>query len=284
MNPNPFKNEFKEADYFIDVMKRKVQTASQLLGYMEQSLEADRSTWSVLGVEPGFMQTPLGVTGIGAISSVSKALGVAANAMKIPDLVPLATSVNSLSMNTTLTRVTVKLTGTVSFQPRSAPPFPMNKSQNLSERFREFDPALANVCAQVFQILYGTDADAIRSAMYTMRQAYDQFIANLAPDDQVRASEFFSTKKDGKPDQVTRAERIRYAAEKRVKNVEKRKLILANSDHTLATYKELNKAHARSPIDESVAKEAILAMNSVLLQWADGLELGPVFDDSNDFL
>jgi hypothetical protein len=143
---------------------------------------------------------------------------------------------------------------------------------------------LAKVCHQVFQILYGTDADAIRSAMLTMRQAYDHFISRLAPDDKVRESEFFTTKKDNKPDLVTRKERLKYAAETRVKNEDKRKLLIASDNHTLETYEVFQRAHVRGPIDESVAKDAILAMNSILLQWANALELGPVFNDSNDLL
>jgi hypothetical protein len=165
----------------------------------------------------------------------------------------------------------VPLTSDTQFQADAIPIADFSTEKTLAGRLALIDPALGKVCAEIWQTLYGTSADPARSALFMIRQTWDHFFHSLAPDSEVRQSPFW-TKKDGdKPDMVTREERIKFAVEHRVKDPQKKALLLTTSKQMLDLYQEFNRAHQRSDIDETTALRSLKSVYTWLTEWADAL-------------
>lgn len=109
--------------------------------------------------------------------------------------------------------------------------------------------------------------------MYQMRQAYDHFFYIIAPDDEVRKSQYFQEKVDKPHDRVSRKERLHYAANIKIKDQDLRDLLLGQDDYMIELYQRLNKAHERSSIDSKEAKETLNAMRTMLEQWIDAINI-----------
>jgi hypothetical protein len=105
-----------------------------------------------------------------------------------------------------------------------------------------------------------------------MRQLYDHFFSLVAPDDAVRKSPVFHVKSGDKPMQVQRRERLEYAASL-VRDKRLSELLLAEVNEVLDVYQQLNMIHARHSLDRARAKATLLAMQQVIQQWMDALEL-----------
>jgi hypothetical protein len=108
--------------------------------------------------------------------------------------------------------------------------------------------------------------------MFQARQAFDEFFQLLAPDEDVRNSKFFKRKKGLKPDQVSRSERIQYAAHFCVQDEILAESLAVQADHVVEIYKRLNKAHKRGILERENVLEDLKSMLGVLEQWVDALK------------
>jgi len=147
--------------------------------------------------------------------------------------------------------------------------------QEVRERTREgllkLDTSLAKTYDEIWEILYGTRSDPERGSLYLIRQVFDGFFNILAPDDKVRQSEFWKPKKEPKIDEITRSERILYAAHNRIKDIAKAKLLIDSSEHMLQVYKALNRAHERGLVDQEKARTTLKEMQSIIESWVNAL-------------
>lgn len=148
------------------------------------------------------------------------------------------------------------------------------RSKHYASRYLKFDGSLGKTYSEINDVLFGTTSDPERIASFAVRQVYDHLMSKLAPDDCVRASEYFSPKREtGKEDQVSRRERLSYAIATHVKDPEKAKQLTILSDHILEFYDVLQKAHTRGPLDAQEAIAAIRTVVQYLDLWADALAL-----------
>lgn len=141
------------------------------------------------------------------------------------------------------------------------------------KRFMAFDESLGKTYQEIWEVLYGTRADPERTALYLIRQSFDHLFGKLAPDDEVRKSPFWTAKDGEKPEQISREERIQYAASTHIKDNARSETILASSKHMLNVYKALNRAHERNTINRAKARKALEEMRTFLQDWANAVGL-----------
>jgi hypothetical protein len=177
----------------------------------------------------------------------------------------------------------VKATGTtasylqnISFEPTSNNVINIvtpNRHKEYAERFARFDLELGQTYKGIWEVLYGIDSGSERGALFLIRQAFDHLVSKLAPDDEVRSSQFWTKKLKGDGNQVWREERILFAASKHIKDQARARTLAASAKHMLDVYKALNKAHHRGKLDRMKARKALSEMQSILEEWADALEI-----------
>ena len=134
------------------------------------------------------------------------------------------------------------------------------------------DPALAKTYRGVPEVLYGTQSDPVRAALYESRQMFDHFFALLAPDNAVRSSQSWKPKLEGDTNRVTRDERLRYAANTHVKRPSEVRSLIASSRHMLNVYDALQRAHTRGPLDEDASRAALREMHLLVDQWIAAMD------------
>ena len=148
-----------------------------------------------------------------------------------------------------------------------------DRTDEYAAKLAQVDPPLGNTYRATSQILYGTRADPERGALWEMRQSFDHFFDKLAPDEEVRNSKFWSPKSGDNPNQVTREERIQYAASRHVADKNEAKRLAAASEQMVHTHQKLNQAHKRGELDSEKANKALVAMQLLLEDWADAIGL-----------
>lgn len=246
------------------------------LGYIRNAVSEGKEYYAALAqTQSGSSNSfPVLASGVSVVGEMKVALQAIDHHMVIPQ-----TQINSIctaahAFNSNTVAVASVHPVDVSHAPQPVPEVPFFQGGNsLPERLKRFDPDLAKTCAQIWETQYGTGSDPVRSALYAARQTFDHFFGKLAPDDDVRASPYWKRKDGLNPNQVTRAERIRYAINNRVTDEGTRRLLEASTKHGIDTYQLLNQAHERGALDSDKARKAVAAMCHYLEQWADAIGL-----------
>jgi hypothetical protein len=158
------------------------------------------------------------------------------------------------------------------FRPPTPPFWEPDRKDAYGRRFDRLSPSLGKTYRSIHETFYGTRDDPERAAMFQARQAFDEFFQLLAPDEDVRNSKFFKRKKGLKPDQVSRSERIQYAAHFCVQDEILAESLAVQADHVVEIYKRLNKAHKRGILERENVLEDLKSMLGVLEQWVDALK------------
>ena len=141
------------------------------------------------------------------------------------------------------------------------------------EKLTKLSPPLAETYKEIEQVYYATNADNIRAALSMMRQAFDHFFNIIAPDEDVRLSEFWEEKiGDENPSLVTRRERINYAIAKKIKNPGSAKALTNDIDLIVKSYKVLNELHIRGELKEQPVKKSLFAVKHFLEDFSSCLE------------
>lgn len=122
-------------------------------------------------------------------------------------------------------------------------------------------------------MLYGTWSNPERGSLYLIRQVFDHLFGVLEPDDEVEASPYWRPKDKDELYQVTRAERIEYAANTHSKNKTASKRLIASTKHMLDIYNTLNKAHKRGKLDRSQSRGSLKEMQAIIEDWVQSLLL-----------
>lgn len=142
-----------------------------------------------------------------------------------------------------------------------------DEAKDVEKTMRGLDPALHATYVSVREALYGTRSDPERAALYEIRQVFDHFFSILAPDDKVRESQYWTPKEGDKPNQVTRDERLRYAAHAHARTPVMARTLIGSSRHMLSVHDALNYAHKRGELDVNKARASIREMDTLLRQW-----------------
>ncbi len=123
--------------------------------------------------------------------------------------------------------------------------------------------------------LYGTRHETWRSVLTQVRELFNQFFKSgrVAPDEEVRNSEFFDSHRKGKKNEkeIWWEERLRYAVNRKIQN----KLVSQSLDSQVGvvvnSHNDLNRLHTPGEIDPVLAKAAFIETLSFLKQFIDGL-------------
>jgi hypothetical protein len=113
--------------------------------------------------------------------------------------------------------------------------------------------------------------DPKRFALFGLRQVFDHLFQLLAPDDEVRASEFWSEKPNHPRTEIFRRERILFVANKRIPKQAERSILIETADKLLDSYNELNILHTRGELSPSRTEEAFFAFDLILRRWIDAI-------------
>jgi len=157
--------------------------------------------------------------------------------------------------------------GLVSVSPSPPTLPPKDEAKDVEGALLELDQALHATYIGVREALYGTRSDPERAALYGIRQVFDHFFSILAPDDQVRKSQYWTPKEGDKPNQVTRDERLRNAAHTHARTPVLARTLIGSSRHMLSVHDALNYAHKRGELDANKARSSIREMDTLLRQW-----------------
>lgn len=240
----------------------------------QEVLDAGSPYWEKVD-EHAFVSTYSGASTINFLAAMADQ----AKSMR-EDAEALAPSLNSTA--TTYGAITLNANQAVPVpgfdpQPLNTLVWKPDRDSEYVSKFEAFDPELGRLVRQIHQTQTRTTGHPAKSSAADVRQAYDHLIRVLVPkDDVVRQQPWWKPDPKNKkyPNQVTRRERYRYAAEQHIKNASERKTLLAAVDHAMKVYKELNAAfHDEKSIDSSRAQAAVNAMLTILYQWADALGL-----------
>ena len=255
------------------------QTAQQasIIGYASSSLNNIRPVWERLADQSGddpVLELPLasGITILGGLD-VELADTLEQSSNMSDHTHSIATSVQTFTANTTIssTYLGPDEVAQVSYNP--CPHLKRDESAQYAARLGKLDPALERTYRQVWDTLHGTIADPERSALFAMRQVFDHLFDILAPDDEVRKSPYWTCKAEGNPDQVTRGERMEFAANTRTSAKQRAEELLASAKTAIGAYQNLNKAHERGTLNPVAARNAVMAMDQIVRDWVDGLQL-----------
>jgi hypothetical protein len=275
MNPDDIKHEFDEAQKHAENLQNKFAKATKSLGQVSSVIETTKPYWVQLAVEGNnhIGSEVILNSGVESIHQIKNAL-VELDAyapFPLQNVNTIALSASAFGSNTAATGSLFVLHDTSQFDVQAIPIPEISEESCLADRFSGLDPALGKVCAQIFESLYGTVSDPERAAFFMIRQTWDHLFDKLAPDAEVRDSQFWKKKAGDKPDQVTRAERIEFAVDRHIKDPVRKNLLLTSSKQMCDIYQELNRAHERGEIDRNKAKRTLNAMYQWLIQWADGI-------------
>lgn len=141
--------------------------------------------------------------------------------------------------------------------------------------FIKIDESLGKTYQEIDQILYNTESDPERAALFMARQSFDHFFDVIAKNDDVRQSPYWSKKEPhviNDQNIVWRIEKIRYAAHTRIKDPLKAQNLIDQSNYIIETYKLLNKAHTRGRINKEEAKNLIISIKKILEEWIVALD------------
>ena len=275
MNPEDVKREFDEAQKHASELKSQFAKAAATFGQVSLVLETTRPYWVQLAAEGAnhIGSESILCSGVASVHQMKNALADFKTHAPFPvdKIYNIALSASAFGSNTAATGSLITLHDTSQFDVRAIPIPEIFEEKNLADRFSGLDPALGKVCAQIFESLYGTVSDPERAAFFMIRQTWDHLFNKLAPDAEVRASQFWKKKTGDKPDLVTRGERIEFAVDRHVKDSVSKNLLLTSSKQMCDLYQELNGAHERGEIDRNKARRTLNAIYQWLIQWANGI-------------
>jgi hypothetical protein len=276
-NPEEIKRLFEESKVAADKLHRRYTQGAKLTGYIRDRLEANEPYWVTLAdcspEDPDMDMTI--ASGEAFLRSYKQQLNYLYGQLsdQSASLTTLASSGSTFDANTASLCDVIPIFQGKELEHQPCPFIEQGDYSSRERQLEKLDPSLARTYSQVWEALHGTRSDPERTALYLMRQTYDHFFYVLAPDDKVRQSKVWKEKEGDKPELVTRAERIEYAALTHIKDEGWAKLMSSSAKPILKVYSELNQAHKRGELNPTKARRAVLAMDKVISDWLDALDL-----------
>ena len=276
IEPEDLENLFDKSIEIADSLRLDLIDAATNAGYTRDTLARVKPYWVELSKQaiddPSIV--PIVRRGAEFIQSYHDELASLQDQTKIPlsGLYSVASTAGTLIANTNSTS-SIVMVATVGEVPYVPNPLRRENGQTYMERFAKIDPALGSTYKQIWESLYATGSDPERAALFLIRQAFDHLFDRLAPDADVRASEHWKPKDGDRPEQIYRQERIEYAAYTHVKDSTRARTLAASARQMVETYQLLNHAHDRGELDRDKARKALVAMQRLLEDWADALNL-----------
>jgi len=283
INPEEFKRIFDTAEESAEKLHTSIVESAQYAGLILQVIKVSRRVYMVLArrslEEPKFL--PLVVGGMEIISYLTKNLEEIFNQYEKPKIYLRAsadTASTFLYSSGTSTQFEKTLQDEIS---PYLPEILLNRDRDsYAKRLETIDMSLGKTYKEAWESYYGTKSDPLRSALFLMRQTFDHFFNTLAPDDKVRASQYWGPKKGDEPYQIHRVERIEYSAFTYIKEKSLAVTYAASAKQLNQAYDLLNKAHKRGELDPEKDTNALLTISKSIEDWLDVIDLSNVLDGS----
>lgn len=277
VDPKELGRLFDDTITLTDDLQQGLVKTAQSVGYSRDALVQTRQYWVRLTemAKESPELTPFAMNAFDFIRSYHDEIAALQCQANIPSerFHAAAGTADAFLAVTDTTYSIVMVTGVAQIQYRPRP-FPIEDSpQTYAARFSRLDPALGRTYQGIWEALYATRADPARGALFLMRQAFDHLFGLLAPDEKVRTSKYWKRKSGKKPNQVSRSERLKYAAFTHIKDPNRAGTMAASTKQVQDLYRALNMAHRRGELDEGKARKALLAMRRILEEWADAIGL-----------
>jgi len=272
-----FRRLFKETKDTADKLHQHYAEGANFTGYIRDRLEAIEPYWNTL-VDYSPDDTDIDMA-VGSGEVFLKSYNHKLNNLydQLPDhsasLVTLASSCATFDANTASLADVVPVFEGKEIAHQPCPFIDQEDFSSRGNRLEKLDKSIADTYRQVWEALHGTRSDPERAALYLMRQTYDHFFDILAPDDEVRKSSVWKKKEGEKSELVTRVERIEYAALRHIKDEDQAKILSSSAKPILKVYNKLNQAHKRGELNPKKARKAVLAMDKILSDWLDALDM-----------
>lgn len=267
---------FGETEKSADELHKKFSDGAKFTGYIRDRIVAAKPYWVSLSEKCGSDPevAPTLSSGIDFLNAYNQQLNDLNASLQYNEkrLISIVGSGEVFDVNTASIADVNPVQGFY-FEHKPCPFTDHGDTESRAMQLEKFDVSLAKTYRQVWEVLHSTRADPERAALYLMRQTYDHFFGILAPDDKVRQSNGWEKKPGDKPDQVTRIERIEYAAHAHISDQIKAQIMIASAKPILKVYMALNQAHKRGELDPNKARNAIYAMDKVLSEWLNTIDL-----------
>ena len=147
--------------------------------------------------------------------------------------------------------------------------------EDFTTKLSVLDQSLAKTYREAWHSFYAQRYDPLRGALFLMRQVFDHLFELIAPDDKVRESPHWSRKEGDKPIIVYRSERLRFAANRCIKDKIKQLALLESVEEALRSYERLNIAHKRGDLTPEKASEVFKAADSIVRSWVEAADPWP---------
>jgi hypothetical protein len=276
IDPDEIKSIFSSFEEKASRIQSLFIEGAEQIGYTKDAVSSAKDYYTTLANhQKEFPEIrPLLYSGSSVIDSVGKELDDIENRIKpiIPGLNNVASSIDVFYNATNTTSSTIIVKDIVISLPEE-PPFHKQEQQQYIEKINKIDTALSRTYQEISQVLYATNSDPKRAASSMMRQAFDHLFEKIAPDNDVRNSVYWTQKKGPKPDQVTRRERMTFAANTRILDKSHAVTIINLFDNILDTYQLLNKFHKRGTLSDKQAISALRTMQKFIETWIDAINI-----------
>lgn len=269
--------QIDEATHTADSLHAHYAQGANLFGYASQQLKDIAPSWIQLANQAAGNSEclPMLESGVALFRAFNNEAGdLQRRSVGISEQIPsVVTTVQTIAANTAINSLTTIQLSLQAVPYTPCPFLPQSSTEETATRLERLDSTLAGTYRQVWASLYGNRDDPERTALWEIRQTFDHLFGILAPDDDVRRSLYWTPKSGHDPRQVTRQERIEYAAHTRINDKQKAIVLAASAKGTVAAYQRLNQAHCRDELDKERAKNAVLAMDQIIQNWVDALNL-----------
>jgi hypothetical protein len=255
---NLFMQSIKKADQ----LRRDLTEFADLTGYIADRLKVDEPYWLSLAdypeIDPEYAQVV--ACGMQFMRAYKKQIYCVDDQYSDPSsiLPTLARFAATFDANTSsLSDVTPIFKGNEK-QHQPCPFLPRKDVSSRAESLAKVDHGVADSFRQVWKTLHRVDIDPERIALHLMMQTYSHFFQILS--NNISAP-------------IAVPEHIEYAAQNRVKKKVQIEMICACSIMILKVCNELIKAQACGEYDPIKARKTVYAMDKILADWINALEL-----------
>jgi len=265
-----------EIENILDSLHTELTNDAIEVGQAKDSFKAIRFVWENLGNASTSDADIVDIysTGTSALSSIRDDYkSIAQKYSPLHGLMGTISSSTNSAVNITSSTSSFVLSNIVAFDSDWLVPVATSQREKTKESLKMLSTDLADTYDAIWEVLYGTRKNPERGSLYLIRQVFDHLFGVLAPDNEVRASQFWHPKGGNEPNQVARQERIEYAAYTKVKNKTAAKRLVASTKHMLDVYKTLNKAHKRGKLDLTQARISLKEMQAIIEDWVQSLSL-----------
>jgi hypothetical protein len=276
INPEDVKKAFDSAEKKAAEAQEQHSQAAQYAGYTREVIHVTEPFYTHLAqlAEDTPQLRPIVYSGVKFIEALENELDQIIKPVKpvLRGLTGISSSADTFISSTTTSSLSL-CPSNVELPSFESPPFFDPDLLTVYKKLSAIDPTLADSYRAIGQAYHGMTAEPARAAISLMRQVFDHFFERFAPNDSVRASPYWKPKSGSEPNQVTRRERMTYAAYTHIHDKTRADTIIANIDHILETYQMLNRLHKRGALSDKQSRSALKTMKKFIETWIDALEL-----------